>query len=156
MWTGSGYRLTGARIDDLCERRELLRGAITAREAGDLRQAGELAGEAESLWRGEYAEGLTGPYLEAERRWAEKRTLVLEARLEGGIAQGRYDECVHELVRLEAAHRRSRGWGPGSAPVFAPAPGGAGGDTCPSQDPPKTPSRGTAGRRPGPGGRLPR
>lgn len=57
VWTGSGYRLTGARIDDLCERRELLRGAITAREAGDLRQAGELAGEAESLWRGEYAEG---------------------------------------------------------------------------------------------------
>ncbi|MET9375922.1 BTAD domain-containing putative transcriptional regulator [Streptomyces sp. NPDC002992] len=105
VWTGSGYRLTGARIDDLCERRELLRSAITAREAGDLRRAGHLAGEAEALWRGEYAEGLPGPYLEAERRrWAEKRMLVLEARLEGGIALGRYEECVHELVRLVAAH----------------------------------------------------
>ncbi|MFB7369418.1 BTAD domain-containing putative transcriptional regulator [Streptomyces sp. NPDC056222] len=105
VWTGSGYRLTGARIDDLRERRELLRSAIAAREVGDLRRAGELAGEAESLWRGEYAEGLPGPYLEAERRrWAEKRMLVLEARLEGAIAQGRYDECVHELVRLVAAH----------------------------------------------------
>ncbi|MEU8529346.1 MULTISPECIES: AfsR/SARP family transcriptional regulator [Streptomyces] len=105
VWTGSGYRLCGARIDDLHDRRELVRAAVAARDLGDLGRAGELAGAAEALWRGEYAEGLAGPYLEAERRrWAEKRMLVLEARLEGGIALGRYEECVHELVRLVAAH----------------------------------------------------
>ncbi|MFD0366761.1 BTAD domain-containing putative transcriptional regulator [Streptomyces sp. NPDC059071] len=105
VWTGSGYRLSGARADDLHDRRELVRAAVAARDMGDLHRAGELAGAAEALWRGEYAEGLAGPYLEAERRrWAEKRMLVLEARLEGGIALGRYEECVHELVRLVAAH----------------------------------------------------
>ncbi|MBT2442055.1 winged helix-turn-helix domain-containing protein [Streptomyces sp. ISL-36] len=94
VWTGSGYRLDGARIDDLRERAEWVRGAVAAREAGDLRRAGELAVGAESLWRGEYAEGLPGPYLEAERRrWAEKRMLALEARLQGGVALGWYEEC---------------------------------------------------------------
>ncbi|MEU8774908.1 AfsR/SARP family transcriptional regulator [Streptomyces sp. NPDC048606] len=104
-WTGSGYRLTGARIADLAERRALVDAALAAREAGDRPRAGELADRAERLWRGEYAEGLTGPYLEAERRrWAEKRLLLLEARLESDIEGGRAYECVHELIRQVAAH----------------------------------------------------
>ncbi len=104
-WTGSGYLLTGARIEDLRERHALLRAALAARDAGDLRRAGELAVQGEALWRGDFAEGLGGPYLEAERRrWAEKRLTVLEARLEGEIELGRYLECVHELVRQVAAH----------------------------------------------------
>jgi DNA-binding SARP family transcriptional activator len=104
-WTGSGYRLEGARIDDLEERRALLREAVTARDAGQLRRAGVLAARAEAMWRGEFAEGLAGPYLAAERRrWAEKRLMVLEARMEGELELGRYHECVHELMRQVEAH----------------------------------------------------
>ncbi|GAA2429884.1 AfsR/SARP family transcriptional regulator [Streptomyces glaucus] len=105
VWTGSGYRLTGVRADDLLRRRALVDEARAARDAGDLRRAGELAGRAEALWRGEFAEGLQAPYLAAERlRWAEKRLTVLEARLAGQIELGRPFEYVHELVRLVAAH----------------------------------------------------
>ncbi|MFI6206191.1 BTAD domain-containing putative transcriptional regulator [Streptomyces sp. NPDC051041] len=104
-WTGSGYRLTGVRADDLLRRRALVDEARAARDAGDLRRAGELARRAEALWRGEFAEGLQAPYLAAERlRWAEKRLTVLEARLAGEIELGRSFEYVHELVRLVAAH----------------------------------------------------
>ncbi|MFJ8648504.1 BTAD domain-containing putative transcriptional regulator [Streptomyces sp. NPDC093546] len=104
-WTGSGYRLSGARIDDVAERRALVDAAVAARDAGDRARAYELVRRAEELWRGEYAEGLTGPYLDAERRrWAEKRLLVLEARLASEIERGRAYECVHELVRQVAAH----------------------------------------------------
>lgn len=104
-WTGSGYRLEGAGVDDLAERSVLLRQAVAARDAGELRRAAELAGRAEALWRGEFAEGLAGPYLAAERRrWAEKRLLVLEERLAGELELGRYHECVHELLRQTASH----------------------------------------------------
>ncbi|MFF4521076.1 AfsR/SARP family transcriptional regulator [Streptomyces bluensis] len=104
-WTGNGYRLNGADIDDLRERRRLIDEAMAARDAGDLRRAGELVASAEELWRGEFAEGLQTPYLAAERlRWAEKRLTVLEARLAGEIDLGRSFEYVHELVRLVAAH----------------------------------------------------
>ncbi|WP_446041192.1 AfsR/SARP family transcriptional regulator [Streptomyces sp. SID1121] len=104
-WTGRGYRLAGAAIDDLRERHDLLRTAGEARGSGDLRGAGELAVRAESLWRGVYAEGLAGPYLEAERRrWAEERVREREARLEGEIERGHARECVAELTRLVAAH----------------------------------------------------
>ncbi|MEE1940772.1 AfsR/SARP family transcriptional regulator [Streptomyces sp. TRM 70361] len=105
VWTGSGYRLENAAIDDLAERRTLLRAALAARESGDLRRAGALAKEAEELWRGEFAEGLTGPYLAGERRrWAEKRLMVLETRLEGDLELGRYHECLPELARQVAEH----------------------------------------------------
>ncbi|MER7055045.1 MULTISPECIES: AfsR/SARP family transcriptional regulator [unclassified Streptomyces] len=104
-WTGSGYRLTGAHADDLRQRRELVAEAVAARDTGELHRATELAGRAERLWRGEFAEGLQTPYLAAERlRWAEKRLTVLEARLAGLIELGHSFECVHELVRLVAAH----------------------------------------------------
>ncbi|URN14484.1 hypothetical protein LUW77_27905 [Streptomyces radiopugnans] len=45
------------------------------------------------------------PYLDGERRrWAEKRLMVLETRLEGDLELGRYRECVHELARQVARH----------------------------------------------------
>ncbi|MFB7084946.1 BTAD domain-containing putative transcriptional regulator [Streptomyces sp. NPDC056296] len=104
-WTGSGYRLTGVQADDLRQRRELVAEAVAARDTGELSRATELAGRAEELWRGEFAEGLQVPYLAAERlRWAEKRLTVLEARLAGQIDLGHSFEYVHELVRLVAAH----------------------------------------------------
>ncbi|MET9480779.1 BTAD domain-containing putative transcriptional regulator [Streptomyces sp. NPDC006638] len=104
-WTGRGYRLAGATIDDLRERHALLRTAGEARASGDLRSAGDLAARAESLWRGAYAEGLAGPYLEAERRrWAEERAREREARLAVEIERGRARECVAELTRLVATH----------------------------------------------------
>ncbi|TGB03351.1 BTAD domain-containing putative transcriptional regulator [Streptomyces sp. MZ04] len=104
-WTGSGYRLSGAAIDDLRERRQAIDAALAARDAGQLRRAGELIDRAEALWRGEFAEGLGAPYLAAERlRWREKRLTVLEARIAGEIELGRSFEYVHELIRLVAAH----------------------------------------------------
>lgn len=105
VWTGSGYRLDGAVPADLLRRRDLLTRALAARDAGELRAAVALAEQAEALWRGEFAEGLDGPYLAAERaRWAEKRLLLLERRMEAQLTLGRYHECVHELVRQVAAH----------------------------------------------------
>lgn len=104
-WTGSGYRLSGAVADDLCERRELVDAALAARDRGQLRRAGELVDQAEALWRGEFAEGLNAPYLAAERlRWREKRLTVVESRIAGEIELGRSFEYVHELIRLVAAH----------------------------------------------------
>ncbi|MEV0321171.1 AfsR/SARP family transcriptional regulator [Streptomyces sp. NPDC050658] len=104
-WTGSGYRLSGACVDDLRERRRIVDAALAARDAGQLRRAGELIDRAEALWRGEFAEGLSAPYLAAERlRWREKRVTVLEARIAGEIELGRSFEYVHELIRLVAAH----------------------------------------------------
>ncbi|HEX5567454.1 MAG TPA: AfsR/SARP family transcriptional regulator [Streptomyces sp.] len=105
VWTGSGYRLENATIDDLAERRTLLRAALAARKSGDLCRAGALAREAERLWRGEFAEGLAGPYLDGERRrWAEKRLMVLEALMEDDLGLGRYHECARELTRRVAEH----------------------------------------------------
>lgn len=104
-WTGTGYLLTRVEADGLRERRGLVDSALAARAAGELRRAAELARGAEELWRGEFAEGLQAPYLAAERlRWTEKRLTVLEAVLAGEIELGRAFECVHELVRLVAAH----------------------------------------------------
>ncbi|WP_159001597.1 AfsR/SARP family transcriptional regulator [Streptomyces sp. SBT349] len=104
-WTGSGYLLGGVVIADLAERRALLARAVAARDAGQGARAVELVVRAEALWRGEFAEGLAGPVLAAERqRWAEKRLMVLEARLEGELELRRYHECVHELVRQVAEH----------------------------------------------------
>ncbi|MGB8939136.1 MAG: BTAD domain-containing putative transcriptional regulator [Streptomyces sp.] len=104
-WTGSGYRLSGAAADDLRERRQLIDAALAARDAGQLRRAGELVDRAEALWRGDFAEGLHAPYLAAERlRWQEKRLSVMEARIAGEIELGRSFEYVHELIRLVAAH----------------------------------------------------
>ncbi|MFH8935321.1 AfsR/SARP family transcriptional regulator [Streptomyces griseosporeus] len=105
VWTGSGYRLGGTVVADLRERRHLVDEALAARAAGQLSRARDLARQAEELWRGEFAEGLRSPYLEAERlRWAEKRLTVLEERLAGEIELGHAFEYVHELVRLVAAH----------------------------------------------------
>ncbi|MDT0265971.1 AfsR/SARP family transcriptional regulator [Streptomyces sp. DSM 44915] len=104
-WTGSGYQLTGLAIDDLADRRALLARAVAARDAGDLARADALAARAEALWRGEFAEGLAGPVLAAERmRWAEKRLTVLEIRMEAAVLGGRHHACVHELMRQVAAH----------------------------------------------------
>jgi hypothetical protein len=90
-WTGNGYRLTGAEIDDLRERRSLMQAALAARNAGELRRAGELAERAEALWRGEFAEGLQAPYLTAERlRWAEKRLTVGRKGQAGRAPEGQY------------------------------------------------------------------
>ncbi|MGW0904747.1 AfsR/SARP family transcriptional regulator [Streptomyces sp. NPDC002853] len=87
------------------ERRQLIDDALAAREAGQLRRAGELVDRAEALWRGEFAEGLNAPCLAAERlRWREKRLTVVEARIAGEIELGRSFEYVHELIRLVAAH----------------------------------------------------
>ncbi|QTE03092.1 AfsR/SARP family transcriptional regulator [Streptomyces cyanogenus] len=72
--TGSGYQLSGATVADLRDRRHLVDEALAARAAGEPTRARDLARLAEELWRGEFAEGLRAPYLEAERlRWAEKR-----------------------------------------------------------------------------------
>lgn len=79
-WTGAGYRLTGADIGDLRERRRLVDAALAARDAGEVRQAVELARRTEELWRGDFADDLRAPYLAAERlRWTEKRLTLLEA-----------------------------------------------------------------------------
>jgi DNA-binding SARP family transcriptional activator len=105
VWTGTGYRLTGADVADLRERRLLVDAAMAARDAGDVRRAVELARQAEELWRGEFAEGLRAPCLAAERlRWTEKRLTVLEERIAGEIELGNAFGYVHELLRLVCAY----------------------------------------------------
>ncbi|MFD5713744.1 BTAD domain-containing putative transcriptional regulator [Streptomyces pharetrae] len=59
--TGAGYRLSGADIADLRERRAPVGAARAARDAGRLERAVELARQAEELWRGEFTEALQAP-----------------------------------------------------------------------------------------------
>ncbi|MFG1605435.1 BTAD domain-containing putative transcriptional regulator [Actinoplanes sp. NPDC049265] len=99
-----GYQLTATSVD--VEKLTHWRG-----EAGRLLRAGDRAGaitaldSGNALWRGEPYAGVTGPYVEQERRrLAEMRLGMLEQRARAFLDLGRGNEVVTELQSLVRDH----------------------------------------------------
>jgi DNA-binding SARP family transcriptional activator len=101
-WTDAGYLLTvpdGGLDLDRFDRE--VRRARAARAAGDLRLAAEALRAALALWRGPVCDGLSSPFLDAERdRLADRRLGVIEERIEVDLAIGNHADLVAELRHL--------------------------------------------------------
>ncbi|MFC5216917.1 AfsR/SARP family transcriptional regulator [Streptomyces coerulescens] len=90
---------------DLAVAQELAARAEQARNAADLRRAGEALSQALTLWDGEALAGVPGPYAETQRaRLEEWRLQLLEARLDMELERGQLAQVVGELTALTAAH----------------------------------------------------
>ena len=90
VWTDAGYLLTvpGGAVDLTVFHQELAR-ARAARAAGDLREAAAALHAALALWRGPVCDGLSSPFLDAQRdRLAETRISVIEERADLDLALG--------------------------------------------------------------------
>lgn len=105
-WTAAGYVLTvpAGGLDLAAFDREVDR-ARKARAAGDAALAVEVLRAALGLWRGPLCDGLTSPYLEAQRdRLAERRITIMEDCIELDLATGDRDDLVSELRQLVTDH----------------------------------------------------
>ena len=106
VWTDAGYLLTlppGAL--DLQVFDSELRRARTSRAAGDLRKAARALHAALGLWRGPLCDGLSSPFLDAQRdRLAESRISVVEERIELDLAIGDHIDVIAELRDLVVEH----------------------------------------------------
>ena len=91
-WTDAGYLLTvPAGSLDLEEFNRELRRGRAARADNDLREAAGALHHALSLWRGPVCDGLSSPFLDAQRdRLAELRISVIEERAELDLALGHH------------------------------------------------------------------
>ncbi len=106
VWTDAGYLLTlpAGALDLEVFESELAR-ARAARAAGDLAEAAAALHSALGLWRGPVCDGLSSPYLDAQRdRLAESRTGVTEDRIELDLALGSHTDLIAELRELLAAN----------------------------------------------------
>ena len=106
VWTDAGYLLTlppGALDLDVFESE--LRHARAAQAAGDRREAAQALHSALGLWRGPVCDGLSSPFLDAQRdRLAESRINVIEERIELDLAVGDHPDVIAELRDLIAEH----------------------------------------------------
>jgi DNA-binding SARP family transcriptional activator/Tfp pilus assembly protein PilF len=106
VWTDAGYQLAlppGA-LDLEVLQSELSR-ARAARQAGDQAETARALHSALALWRGPVCDGLSSPFLDAQRdRLAESRISVLEERIELDLALGQHADVVAELRDLVADH----------------------------------------------------
>ncbi|GAB3493374.1 BTAD domain-containing putative transcriptional regulator [Amycolatopsis cihanbeyliensis] len=101
-----GYRFAGGGVWlDSTRVEEIAAEAGAAKRAGDLAAAvGGYAGALE-LFRGEPLAGLPGPFAEGERRrLTERRTALLQEKLDGQLRLGRHPEVIGELSALTSAH----------------------------------------------------
>ncbi len=105
-WTDAGYLLTvPAGSLDLEEFNRELRRGRAARADSDLREAAGALHHALSLWRGPVCDGLSSPFLDAQRdRLAELRISVIEERAELDLALGHHTDLIAELRDLVADH----------------------------------------------------
>jgi DNA-binding SARP family transcriptional activator/Tfp pilus assembly protein PilF len=104
VWTDAGYLLTlpAGALDLEVFEGELGR-ARAARAAGDLAEAAAALHSALGLWRGPVCDGLSSPYLDAQRdRLAESRISVVEDRIELDLALGSHTDLIAELRELLA------------------------------------------------------
>jgi DNA-binding SARP family transcriptional activator/Tfp pilus assembly protein PilF len=105
-WTEAGYQLampTGSL--DLAGYEDELARARAARVAGHLEDAAGALRAALRLWRGPLCDGLSSPFLDAQRdRLAESRISVVEERIELELATGGGTDPVAELRDLIAEH----------------------------------------------------
>jgi DNA-binding SARP family transcriptional activator/tetratricopeptide (TPR) repeat protein len=105
-WTDAGYVLTvpADGLDLAAFDREVDR-ARKARTAGDSELAAEVLRAALSLWRGPLCDGLTSPFLDAQRdRLEERRITIIEDCIELDLAIGNRDDVVSELRQLVTDH----------------------------------------------------
>jgi DNA-binding SARP family transcriptional activator/tetratricopeptide (TPR) repeat protein len=105
-WTDAGYVLTvpTGGLDLTTFDREVDR-ARKARAAGDSALAAEVLRAALGLWRGPLCDGLTSPFLDAQRdRLEERRISITEDRIELDLTDGDRDDVVSELRQLVTDH----------------------------------------------------
>jgi DNA-binding SARP family transcriptional activator/tetratricopeptide (TPR) repeat protein len=105
-WTDAGYVLTvpAGGLDLTAFDREVDR-ARKARAAGDSALAADVLHAALGLWRGPLCDGLTSPFLDAQRdRLEERRISITEDRIELDLATGDRDDVVSELRQLVTDH----------------------------------------------------
>ena len=80
-------------------------GAGPRGRTSDLREAAGALHHALSLWRGPVCDGLSSPFLDAQRdRLAELRISVIEERAELDLALGHHTDLIAELKDLVADH----------------------------------------------------
>ena len=105
-WTDAGYLLTvPAGGLDLQLFDQGLDRARKARDAGDLQAAADGLQSALTIWRGPVCDGLTSPFLDAQRdQYDEWRISIVEERIELGLAVGDHGDLITELRRLVAEH----------------------------------------------------
>src|SRR5207247_2692713 len=102
VWTDAGYLLTlpAGALDLEVFEGELGR-ARAALAAGDLAEAAAALHSALGLWRGPVCDGLSSPYLGAQRdRLAESRISVVGDRIELDLAIGSQTDLMEELRDL--------------------------------------------------------
>ncbi|MGV9688345.1 BTAD domain-containing putative transcriptional regulator [Streptomyces sp. NPDC003444] len=100
-----GYRLAPGAVDVDAARLEELIARVGAAERADAPdEVVRLCSLALGLFRGEPLDGLPGPLAELERlRLGERRTAVVQRKLECQLRLGRYSETIAELFALSAA-----------------------------------------------------
>jgi DNA-binding SARP family transcriptional activator len=105
-WTEAGYLLTvpPGRVDLEIFDLEVDQ-ARRARAGGDLPTAATGLRSALALWRGPACEGLTGPFLDAQRdRLGERLIGIIEERVELDLAIGDHADVIPELRQLITEH----------------------------------------------------
>jgi DNA-binding SARP family transcriptional activator/tetratricopeptide (TPR) repeat protein len=106
IWTDAGYLFTlpTDALDLGIFDREVAR-ARGARVAGNMPEAAEALHAALGLWRGPLCDGLSSPFLDAQRvRLAESRIGLIEERIELDLAIGEHSDMIAELRELVAEH----------------------------------------------------
>lgn len=106
VWSDAGYllRLPAGALDLDVFETELGR-ARAAWTAGNPRRAAEALHAALKLWRGPVCDGLSSPFLDAQRdRLAESRISTIEDRIELDLAIGNRTDVIAELRDLIAEH----------------------------------------------------
>jgi DNA-binding SARP family transcriptional activator len=105
-WTEAGYLLTvpAGRVDLEIFDRDVDQ-ARRARTDGDLPAAAAGLRSALALWRGPACEGLTSPFLDAQRdRLGERLIGIVEERVELDLAIGDHADVIPELRQLITEH----------------------------------------------------
>jgi DNA-binding SARP family transcriptional activator len=101
-WTDAGYLFTvpAGGLDLEVFDRGVDR-ARKARAAGDLRAAADGLQSVLTIWRGPVCDGLTSPFLDAQRdQYDERRISILEERIELDLAIGDRGDLIAELRQL--------------------------------------------------------
>ncbi|MGH3426916.1 MAG: AfsR/SARP family transcriptional regulator, partial [Mycobacteriales bacterium] len=104
-----GYRFSGdGVVVDSIRLDELAREATATANSGDLAAAVTTYSSALGMFEGEPLTGLPGPFAMAERRRLAERKLALQqAKAEGQLRLGQYDQAIGELSALTATNPHS-------------------------------------------------
>ncbi|GAB2777264.1 BTAD domain-containing putative transcriptional regulator [Amycolatopsis magusensis] len=104
-----GYRFSGEGVElDVDTLEQVTADAAALASDGDLTAAVGRYDDALALYQGEPLSGLPGPFAEgARRRLNERRTVVMQEKLELQLRMGRYADAIGELAVLTSAHPHS-------------------------------------------------